>query len=56
MLRNRVDRVKYLTRIFRSFYLVRLENLPNLRIRIERVNSIELKFDLTITLIYISNI
>jgi hypothetical protein len=37
-------------RIFRSSYFVKLENLPNSRIKIERVNSIELKLNLTITL------
>jgi len=38
-------------RILRSSYFVKLENLSNIRIRIERINSIELKFDSTITLI-----
>jgi len=40
-----------LTRILRSPHLVKLGNLPNFRIRIERINSIELKFDSTITLV-----
>ncbi len=39
--------------ILRSSYLVKLGNLLDPRIRIERVNSIELKFDPTITLILI---
>jgi len=39
-----------LTRILRSSYLVKLENLLDLKIKIERVNSIELKLDSTITL------
>jgi len=37
-------------RIFRSSYFVKLGNLPNLKIKIERVNSIKLKLDSTITL------
>jgi len=52
--RDRVSRVKYLTRILRSFYLVKLGNLPNSRIKIERVNSIELKLNLTIILVFIN--
>jgi len=46
-----MNRTKHLTLIFRSSYPVELGNLPNFRIRIERVNPIRLKFDLTITLI-----
>ncbi len=53
MLRNRVNRIKHSTRILHSFYFVKLENLPNLRIKIEQINSIKLKFDSTITLIII---
>jgi len=41
-------------RILRPSHFVKLGNLPNPRIKIERVNLIELKFDLTITLILIS--
>jgi len=37
-------------RILRSSHFVKLENLPNPRVRVGRVNSIELKFNLTITL------
>jgi len=36
--------------ILRSSYSIKLENLSNLRIKIERVNLIELKLNLTITL------
>ena len=38
-------------RILRSLYLVELENLSNLRIKIRQINSIELKLDPTITLV-----
>ncbi len=38
-------------RIFRSLYFVKLENLSNFKMKIEQINSIELKFDSTITLI-----
>jgi hypothetical protein len=48
--RDRVNRVKHLTRILRSLHLVKLENLFDSRIKIERINSIELKPNLTITL------
>jgi hypothetical protein len=48
--RDRVNRVKHLTRILRSLHLVKLENLFDSRIKIERINSIELKLDSTITL------
>ncbi len=41
-------------RILRSSYFVELGNLPNFRIKIKRVNLIELKLDLTITLNYFS--
>jgi len=37
-------------RILRSSYFVKLGNLLNFKIRIKQVNSIELKFDPTITL------
>lgn len=37
-------------RILRLSYLVKLENLFNLRIKIKRINSIKLKLDLIITL------
>jgi len=50
MLRDRISRVKHSTCILRSTYSIKLENLPNSRIRIERVNLIELKFNSTITL------
>jgi len=50
--RDRVNRVKHLTRILRSLHLVKLENLFDSRIKIERINSIKLKLDLTITLVY----
>jgi len=40
-------------RIFRLFYFFKLENLSNSRIRIKRVNLIELKLNLTITLLII---
>jgi len=48
--RDRINRVKHLTRILRSLHLVKLENLFDSRIKIERINSIELKLDPTITL------
>jgi len=51
--RNRVNQVKHLARILRSFHLVKLGNLLDSRIKIERVNLIKLKLDLTITLIKI---
>jgi hypothetical protein len=51
ILYDRIDRIKHLTRILRSSHPIKLGNLLDLRIRIERVNSIELKFNLTITLI-----
>jgi hypothetical protein len=50
MLRNQINRIEHSTRILRSLYSVELENLLDLRIKIERVNSIELKFDPMITL------
>jgi hypothetical protein len=37
-------------RILRLSYFVKLGNLPNLRVRIEQVNLVELKLNLTITL------
>ena len=37
-------------RILCLFYLVKLENLSNLRIKIKQTNLIELKLDLTIIL------
>jgi len=49
-LRDRIDRVKHLARILRSSHPIGLGNLPNSRIKVERVNSIELKLDPTITL------
>jgi len=56
MLRNRINRVKHLTRILRSSCLVRLELLPSPRIRIGRINLFELKFNLSITLYAIANL
>ncbi len=38
-------------RILRSFHSIKLGNLSNSRIKIERINSIKLKSNLTITLI-----
>ncbi len=49
-----MSRVEHSTRILRSFHPVRLGNLPNLKIKIERVNSIELKLNPTITLVEIA--
>jgi hypothetical protein len=49
-LRDRIDRVKHLTRILRSSHPIGLGNLPDPRIKVERVNSIGLKLDPTITL------
>ena len=46
----RVSRVKHSMRILCSFHLVELENLLDSKIKVGRVNSIELKFDSTITL------
>ncbi len=43
-------------RILRSSYSIKLENLLNSRIRIEQVNLIKLKLNLTITLILIKDI
>ncbi len=37
-------------RILCSFYLVKLGNLSNFKIKIKRINSIKLKLNLTITL------
>jgi len=48
--RDRVGRVGHSTRILRSSHPVGLGNLPDSRVRVERVNSIELKPNLTITL------
>jgi len=48
--RDRVDRVEHSTRILRSPHRVGLEHLPNSRIKVGRVNPIELKLDPTITL------
>jgi hypothetical protein len=48
--RDWVDRIKHSTRILRSSHPIKLGNLPNSRIKIERVNLIELKSNLTITL------
>jgi len=45
-----MSRIEHPTRILRSPHLVRLGNLLDSRIKIERVNSIELKLDPTITL------
>jgi len=52
---DRISQVKHLTRILRSSYLVKLGNLLNSRIRVERINLIELKLNSTITLILIIN-
>jgi hypothetical protein len=49
--RDRMSRVEHSTHILRSFYFVKLGNLPNSMVKVERVNSIELKFDSTIILI-----
>ncbi len=49
--RDRISRVKHLARILRSFHSIKLGNLLDSRIKIERVNSIKLKLDSTITLI-----
>ena len=49
--RDRISRVKYSTHILRSFYFVKLGNLPNSMVKVVRVNSIGLKFDSTIILI-----
>jgi len=48
--RDRMGRVEHLARILRSLHFVELGNLPNPRVRVGRVNSIELKLDLMITL------
>jgi len=40
----------------RSIYLIKLELLLDFKIRIERVNLFELKFNLSITLILIKSI
>jgi len=42
--------VRHLARILRSFHLVGLGNLPDPKIKVGRVNSIELKPNPTITL------
>jgi len=49
-LRDRANRIEHSTRILRPFHSVGLENLSNLRVRIERVNPIGLKPDPTVTL------
>ncbi len=54
--RDRVSRVKHLTRILRSLHFVELGNLPIPRVRIERTNSIELKLDPTIILYVVDSI
>ncbi len=48
--RDWVGRVKHSTHILRSSHPVGLGNLPDPRVRVERVNPIGLKLDLTITL------
>jgi hypothetical protein len=50
--RDRISRVKHSTRILRSSHLVELGNLLNSRIKVGRVNSIGLKPNPTITLIF----
>ena len=50
MSRDRASWVERSTRLMCSTHPSGLELLPNPRIRIERVNPIELKLDLTITL------
>jgi len=47
-----MGRVRHSTRILRSPHPIKLGNLLDSRIKIGRINSIELKFDLTITLIF----
>jgi len=49
--RDRVDRVKHSTRILRPPHPIKLGNLPDPRVRVERINSIELKLNPTITLV-----
>ncbi len=46
-----MDQVEHSTRILRSFHPIKLGNLHDSRVRVGRVNSIELKLDPTITLI-----
>jgi hypothetical protein len=48
--RDRMSWIEHLTRILRSLHPVKLGNLPNSRVKVGRVNSIELKLDPTITL------
>jgi len=43
--------IEHLARILRSFHPVKLGNLPDLRVKVGRVNSIGLKLDPTITLV-----
>jgi len=50
MSRDRVDLIEHSTRTLRSSHLVGLGNLLNSRVKVGRVNSIELKLDPTITL------
>ncbi len=49
-LRDRVNQIRHSTRILRSPHPIKLGNLPDLKVRVGRVNSIELKLDPTITL------
>jgi len=49
--RDRMGRVEHSTCILRSPHPVELGNLPDPRIKVGRVNPIELKLDSTITLI-----
>ena len=50
-----MSRVEHLTRILRSPHSIELGNLLDLRVRVRRVNSIGLKLDSTITLIFLDN-
>ena len=45
-----MSRVGHSTRILRSPHPIELGNLPDLMVKVGRVNSIGLKLDLTITL------
>jgi len=46
-----MSRIEHSTRIFRSSHSIKLGNLLDSRIKIGQINSIELKFDSTITLV-----
>ncbi len=53
MSRDRTSQVKRLTRPIRSTHSIELEFLLDLKIKVKRVNSIELKLNPTITLVLI---